>query len=116
MMETDKVLVVDDDDILSRENARTFHKLAALNAVVYPITNMTISEIIDQTMPRKYRNIQRPSVKCALPGCDVMTSHRGGYCCPEHCTAHRAGRVACPLPDADDEKQKTRVGGGCVRV
>jgi hypothetical protein len=65
--------------------------LAALNAIVYPITGMTLNAVIDNAIPRRYRNIQRPSVKRALPRCDNMTTHRGGYCCPEHCKAHRRG-------------------------
>ena len=27
--------------------------------------------------------------KCALPGCEILTSHNGGYCCAEHCRKHR---------------------------
>jgi len=26
---------------------------------------------------------------CALPGCAVMTTHNGGYCCSDHCREHR---------------------------
>ncbi len=36
--------------------------------------------------PTKKRRIQ---CKCALPGCDNMTYHNGGYCCAEHCKKHR---------------------------
>jgi len=28
--------------------------------------------------------------KCALPGCEVMHSHNGGYCKAEHCKEHQA--------------------------
>ena len=38
-------------------------------------------------LPRSMRN--RRAVKCALPGCENMTSHRGGYCCAEHCMEHK---------------------------
>jgi len=31
---------------------------------------------------------ERPETKCALPGCEVMTDHNGGYCCAEHCREH----------------------------
>ena len=27
--------------------------------------------------------------KCLLSSCEVLTSHRGGYCCAEHCEEHR---------------------------
>ena len=27
--------------------------------------------------------------KCKLPGCPHTTSHRGGYCCPEHKHMHK---------------------------
>jgi ribonuclease HII len=27
--------------------------------------------------------------KCDLPGCNTLTSHRGGYCSPDHCRQHR---------------------------
>lgn len=33
----------------------------------------------------------KPERKCALPGCEVMTRHNGGYCCAQHCRDH-AGR------------------------
>jgi hypothetical protein len=31
---------------------------------------------------------RKPVRKCALPGCDIQTSHNGGYCCAEHCKEH----------------------------
>ena len=34
------------------------------------------------------RKVVRETV-CALPGCEEMTSHNGGYCCAEHCKEHR---------------------------
>jgi len=40
-------------------------------------------------IPRKYFPKDRPYKKCLLPGCEEMTSHRGGYCCAEHCKEHR---------------------------
>ena len=33
---------------------------------------------------------RRPHCKCALPGCERLTSHNGGYCCRDHCHQHRA--------------------------
>ena len=35
-------------------------------------------------------NLERLALRCALPGCDEMTTHRGGYCCAGHCREHRA--------------------------
>ena len=26
----------------------------------------------------------KPKRKCRLKGCDILTSHNGGYCCAEH--------------------------------
>ena len=27
--------------------------------------------------------------KCLHPGCEIRTTHRGGYCCPEHKKGHK---------------------------
>ena len=27
--------------------------------------------------------------KCALPECETLTDHNGGYCCAEHCREHK---------------------------
>jgi len=27
--------------------------------------------------------------KCLLPDCQILTKHNGGYCCADHCRAHR---------------------------
>ena len=36
----------------------------------------------------------RTPTRCLLPGCDSMTTHRGGYCSAAHCQAHkRQGRT-----------------------
>ena len=35
-----------------------------------------------------YRKPEPKLAKCGLPECKVMTAHRGGYCCPEHCREH----------------------------
>ena len=35
------------------------------------------------------RTKRKPERICLLPGCDNRTTHRGGYCCAEHCFAHR---------------------------
>jgi len=31
----------------------------------------------------------RRAQKCILPGCNIMTDQRGGYCCAEHSNKHR---------------------------
>ena len=31
-----------------------------------------------------------PRRRCIAPWCNRMTTHRGGYCCAEHCKEHRA--------------------------
>jgi hypothetical protein len=31
----------------------------------------------------------KPARKCSLPGCNVMHTHNGGYCCADHCRQHR---------------------------
>ena len=35
------------------------------------------------------RREEKPMSYCLLPGCDVMTSHNGGYCSAGHCREHR---------------------------
>lgn len=44
-------------------------------------------------LPRRLFPKDRPYQKCLLPGCEEQTNHRGGYCCAEHCKAHRDGKV-----------------------
>lgn len=39
--------------------------------------------------PISPRTKRKPKRLCLLPGCDNTTTHRGGYCCAEHCLAHR---------------------------
>ncbi len=43
---------------------------------------------LDMIKPRPYSG---PAVsrKCMLAGCDIMTTHNGGYCSPDHCKLHR---------------------------
>lgn len=31
---------------------------------------------------------ERTARQCALPGCEAMTTHNGGYCCADHCREH----------------------------
>ena len=35
------------------------------------------------------RKAERQATPCALPGCENMTTHNGGYCCADHCREHR---------------------------
>jgi hypothetical protein len=35
------------------------------------------------------RPTERTEHRCALPGCEAMTKHNGGYCCADHCREHR---------------------------
>jgi len=39
--------------------------------------------------PKPVRATPRPAKPCALPGCEVLTDHRGGYCCPQHYQEHK---------------------------
>jgi len=44
------------------------------------------------------REPRREPVKCKLPSCENWTDHNGGYCCPEHCVAHKELRKSvCSL-------------------
>ena len=36
-----------------------------------------------------YQKQEKTMRKCALPGCEVMHSHNGGYCKAEHCKEHQ---------------------------
>lgn len=40
----------------------------------------------------RWRPTPKKQAKCLLPGCDVMTEHRGGYCCAGHCKEHQNRR------------------------
>jgi hypothetical protein len=35
------------------------------------------------------RPTERTAHRCALPGCEAMTKHNGGYCRADHCREHR---------------------------
>jgi hypothetical protein len=50
-----------------------------------------ISPWIDPALPflTRRRKSPKPMRKCALPRCEVLTSHNGGYCSAEHCKEHR---------------------------
>lgn len=40
-------------------------------------------------VPKSCFSKQKIANKCLLPDCEIMTSHRGGYCCAEHCKKHK---------------------------
>ena len=75
-----QILVVDDR---MHANSRT---LAALDAALAPI-GMSVRSVIADAIPNKWK--KRPKSKCILPGCEMMTNHRGGYCCAEHKRFHK---------------------------
>lgn len=33
--------------------------------------------------------VEEKGTKCALPSCNIYTTHRGGYCCAEHKLMHK---------------------------
>ena len=39
----------------------------------------------------RHTNTKREAT-CALPTCQVKTTHNGGYCCADHCRKHREMR------------------------
>jgi len=51
-----------------------------------------MSVILAPHIMRSFR-IAKPkpkvALKCALPGCNVMTTHNGGFCCREHCIEYK---------------------------
>lgn len=48
---------------------------------------------LDVIRGRLYRRKKdKPLVKCLLPGCEVLTTHNGGYCCAEHCRMDKKAR------------------------
>jgi len=44
---------------------------------------------IGSVLPGKKIPVEK---QCKLPGCEKTTTHRGGYCCAEHCRQHRQER------------------------
>jgi hypothetical protein len=40
---------------------------------------------------------ERASQRCALPGCVHDTTHKGGYCCADHCREHRQRQRAANI-------------------
>jgi riboflavin synthase len=45
---------------------------------------MANSNIIESFLPEP-----KKKKKCLLKECNNLTSHNGGYCCPEHCKLNR---------------------------
>lgn len=41
----------------------------------------------------------RTVCRCALPGCERMTTHNGGYCCADHCREHRQRQRTTNTPE-----------------
>jgi hypothetical protein len=39
-------------------------------------------------LPRKLFPTEKDFKKCLLPGCEILTTHNGGYCSAEHCKMH----------------------------
>jgi len=39
----------------------------------------------------RHKKLKQPLTECALPGCNKMAIHNGGYCCADHCKKHRNG-------------------------
>ena len=57
---------------------------------VFPAFSQLVFEKIEDVFglqPKRKR--KTPSRKCALPGCENMTRHRGGYCCADHKNMHK---------------------------
>ena len=53
------------------------------------VTVATVISSLGWAMPFPKRKTAVEMVKCALPGCETLTPHHGGYCCAEHCKKHR---------------------------
>ncbi len=43
---------------------------------------------------RFLRSSEKRSTKCALPGCEQLTAHNGGYCSAAHCKEHASYKKA----------------------
>jgi hypothetical protein len=50
------------------------------------------SGLLDVATGRR-RQTKRQAKQCALPGCEAVTTHNGGYCCADHCREHRRASV-----------------------
>ena len=61
-------------------------KILGIGPVILPLVFEKIEDVFSVRQKRKCKT---PSAKCALPGCENMTCHRGGYCCAEHKDLHK---------------------------
>ena len=59
-----------------------------VSPIVFPIVFENIEDVFSVNPKVKYKH-EMPSKKCALPECDKLTNHRGGYCCAEHKHMHK---------------------------
>ena len=57
-----------------------------VSPIILPFVFEKIEDVFS-VKPKRKRNT--PSRKCALPGCENMTRHKGGYCCAEHKNMHK---------------------------
>ena len=65
-------------------------KILGIGPVILPLVFEKIEDVFS-VQPKRKR--ETPSRKCALPGCENMTCHRGGYCCAEHKNMHKCKAV-----------------------
>ena len=55
------------------------------------------ARLLDAATGRQRRRSERTPAQCALPGCEAMTTHNGGYCCADHCREHRQRQRAANM-------------------
>ena len=83
----------------SREFARGLSEMAAMAGVSSTVAGECF-EFVPDARPSPdvirgllyHRKKDKPLVKCLLPGCEIKTTHNGGYCCAEHCRQDKKAR------------------------
>ena len=93
----EKVIIVDSLSSHEEEKRRRDRERSLLDAKVAMAGMMAMNSMTLYPGHHRHRDdvpfFRRPApvkmVKCDLPRCNVMHSHNGGYCCPEHCKEHR---------------------------
>ena len=93
----DKVIIIDsqasvEDEKRRRERERSLVDAKVAMAGLMVMNSMTLypgHHRHHDAAPFFRRPVPVKKVKCDLPRCNVMHSHNGGYCCPEHCKEHR---------------------------
>lgn len=77
------------------------HEIAKRTRLMAELEAMLIISTVETGMPSMFENsfgrglerslypAPKPSRECLLPGCQNQTRHNGGYCCADHCRAHR---------------------------